>query len=120
MDQQCEGLRHPASEPHRGDRPLELLRTEDAIRRVEDDIQMAGERVDLAETEEARVDGLWAIMYLVTESERLQARLERARQQVEAFDQTVANPATTEAEEKAYEDLKAKIGSLILFLSSVM
>ena len=92
-----------------------FVRTEDAIRRVEYDIRMAGERVDLAEMEEARVDGLWAIMYLIMESEQLQARLECARQQVEAFDQTIADPATTEAEEKVSEDLTTKIRSLILF-----
>ena len=57
---------------------------------------------------------------LHTESERIQARVERARSQVEAFDLTVADPATTEADEKAYEDLKARIGSLVFVLSSVM
>ena len=81
---------------------------------------MTRERVNFVETEETGVDGIWAIMDLVTESERLQARIERARKQVEAFDQTVTDPATIEADEKTYEDLKAKIGSLILFLSFVM
>ena len=97
-----------------------MVRTEDAARRVEDDIRIAGERYDLVETEETRVDSLWAIWGLITESERLQARIEHARWQVEAFDLTVADPATTEADKEAYKDLKAKIGSLILFLSSVM
>lgn len=92
-----------------------LVCTEDAARRVEDNIRIVGERVDLAETEKTRFVGLWAIWGLVSESERLQARIKRARSRVETFDLTVAVPATTEADEKLYEDLKAKIGSLILF-----
>lgn len=97
-----------------------LVRTEDAAQRVEDDIDIAGERIRLAETVETRVDGLWAIWDLITESEHLQEEIERARSQVEAFGETVGDPAPTEADENAYEDLKTKIGSLILFLSSVM
>lgn len=46
-----------------------LVRTKNAAQRVEDDIPIVEERVDLTEMEETRFDGLWAIWGLVAESE---------------------------------------------------
>ena len=46
----------------------------------------------------------WAL-----EAEQLETQVERARRQMVVFEQTVADPATTEADERAYKNLKGKI-----------
>lgn len=61
---------------------------------------MQSARVDHAQIEETMKDGLWAIFNLILQSEQLEAWIEHAREQVEAFNQTVDDPPPTEAEER--------------------
>ena len=76
---------------------------------MECDIEMTGDRVDQAETPQARKESLWVHFYLVLEVERLWATIERSRQQLEVFQATYADHESSDADDVAYEVLKTEI-----------
>ena len=80
---------------------------------MECDIEAAGDRVDQAETPEAREEGLWALFYLAPQEELLWASMERSRQRLEVFRATCADPEPSDADDVAYETLITEIAGYL-------
>ena len=78
-------------------------------------IEAAGDRVDQAKTPEAREERLWALFFLVQQSEGLGETLERARQRVDAFQASFADDheEPSDADAVAYEVLKTEIAAYL-------
>ena len=90
----------------------EVARLQEACRHLDCLIEAAGDRVDQAETPQAREESLWAQFFLVQQSEGLQETLERARQQVDAFQASFDHkPSAPDA--AAYEVLKTEIAAYL-------
>ena len=77
-------------------------------------IEVAGDRVDQAETPQAREESLWAQFFLVQQSEGLRETLERARQRVDAFQASFADDQEpSDADTVAYEVLQMEIAAYL-------
>ena len=87
----------------------EVARVQEDYRRLECDIEAAGDRVNQAETPEARAEGLWALFYLSPQEELLRTSMERSRQRLEVFYATCADPEPSDADDIAYEALITEI-----------
>ena len=92
----------------------DVARLQEACRHLDCVIEAAGDRVDQAETPQAREESLWAQFFLVQQSEGDREALERARQRVDAFQASFADdqePSDTDA--VAYEVLKTEIAAYL-------
>ena len=92
----------------------DVARLQNACRHLDCVIEAAGDRVDQAETPEAREESLWALFFLVQQSEGLGETLERARQRVDAFQASFADDQEpSDADAVAYEVLKTEIAAYL-------
>ena len=90
----------------------DVARLQEACRHLDCLIEAAGDRVDQAETPQAREESLWAQFFLVQQSEGLRETLERARQRVDAFQASFDHePSAPDA--AAYEVLKTEIAAYL-------
>ena len=87
----------------------DVARLQEAHRHLDCLIEAAGDRVDHAETPQAREERLWAQFFLIQQSEDLRETLERARQRVDTFRASFDHEPSDAA--AAYEVLKTEIYS---------
>ena len=90
----------------------DVARLQEVYRHLDCLIEATGDRVDQAETPQAREESLWALFNLVQQSEGLRDTLERARQRVGVFqDSFDLKPSAQDA--AAYEVLKTEIAAYL-------
>ena len=92
----------------------DVVRLQEAHRHLDCLIEAAGDRVDHAETPQAREESLWAQFFLIQQSEGLRETLERARQRVDAFRASFADDhEPSDADAATYEVLKTEIAAYL-------
>ena len=92
----------------------DVARLQEACRHLDRVIEAAGDRVDQAETPQAREESLWAQFFLVQQSEGFQETLERARLRVDAFQASFDHESSaTNVAAAAYEVLKMEIAAYL-------
>ena len=91
----------------------DITRLQEACRHLDCLIEAAGDRVDHAETPQAREESLWAQFFLIQQSEGLRETLERARQRVDAFRASFADDHEPSDAAAAYEVLKTEIAAYL-------
>ena len=90
----------------------DVVRLQEAQRHLDCLIEAAGDRVDHAETPQAREESLWAQFFLIQQSEGVRETLERARQRVDTFRASFDNEPS-DADAAAYEVLKTEIAAYL-------
>ena len=90
-----------------------VARLQEDYRRLECDIEAASDRVDQAETPQAREEGLCALFYLAPQEELLWATMERSRQRLEVFQATYADLEPSDVDDVANEALITEIAGYL-------
>ena len=87
----------------------DVERLQKAHRHLDCLIEATGDRVDHAETPQAREKRLWVQFFLIQQSEGLREILERARQQVDTF-RASFDHEPSDADAATYQVLKTEKG----------